>query len=226
MGFYFAILALVISLFAQSYVQSSYNKYRQISTRKGMRGADVAKYILESNNIYDVDVVQSSGGVLSDHFDPNNKRIALSPDIYNGTSVASVAVAAHEVGHAIQYDTGYVGIKLRNTILKPSVIASQLSNLFIVVGILMIDGSMGWVFDLGLIMLMVVLAFQVLTLPIEFDASKRALANIENLGIVGTSEHDGAKSMLTAAALTYVAAVVGTALNLLRFISIRNSRRD
>ncbi len=226
MGFYFAILALVISLFAQSYVQSSYNKYRQISTRKGMRGADVAKYILESNNIYDVDVVQSSGGVLSDHFDPNNKRIALSPDIYNGTSVASVAVAAHEVGHAIQYDTGYVGIKLRNTILKPSIIASQLSNLFIVVGILMIDGSMGWVFDLGLIMLMVVLAFQVLTLPIEFDASKRALANIENLGIVGTSEHDGAKSMLTAAALTYVAAVVGTALNLLRFISIRNSRRD
>lgn len=226
MAFYFAILALVISLFAQSYVQSSYNKYRQISTRKGMRGADVAKYILESNNIYDVDVVQSSGGVLSDHFDPNNKRIALSPDIYNGTSVASVAVAAHEVGHAIQYDTGYVGIKLRNTILKPSIIASQLSNLFIVVGILMIDGSMGWVFDLGLIMLMVVLAFQVLTLPIEFDASKRALANIENLGIVGTSEHDGAKSMLTAAALTYVAAVVGTALNLLRFISIRNSRRD
>ncbi len=226
MGLLFAFAAIAISLIAQSYVQSSYNKFRQISTHKGMRGVDVAQRILDANGIHDITIVQSNKGVLSDHFDPNNKRIALSPEIYQGSSIAAVAVAAHEVGHAIQYNTGYAGIKLRNTLLKPAIVASQLSSVFIFMGILFINGSMGWIFDAGIIMLGVILAFQVLTLPIEFDASARALKNIEALHIVDPVEHNGAKTMLTAAALTYVAAVAGSALNLMRFISIRNSRRN
>src|SRR5690554_895185 len=107
MGLLFAFAAIAISLIAQSYVQSSYNKFRQISTHKGMRGVDVAQRILDANGIHDITIVQSNKGVLSDHFDPNNKRIALSPEIYQGSSIAAVAVAAHEVGHAIQYNTGY-----------------------------------------------------------------------------------------------------------------------
>lgn len=226
MGLYLVLFALILSFTAQSFVKSNYNKYRQIGTHGNLRGVDVAQRILDANNIHDISIVQSNSGVLSDHFDPANKRIALSPDIYNGTSIASVAVAAHEVGHAIQYNTGYVGISLRNKLLKPTLIANQFSGIFIMMGILFFDSTMGWMFDVGIVMLAVVLAFQVLTLPVEFDASARALKNLSSLQLVDSTEHSGAKKMLTAAALTYVAAVVGSLANLLRFIMIRNSRRN
>lgn len=220
------MIAAVLSIMAQSYVQSSYNKYRRIATRGNRTGAQVAQHILDSNNINDVQIVQSNQGLLSDHFDPSKKVVALSPDVYRGTSIASVAVAAHEVGHAIQYDQGYKAIALRNIFLRPAIIASQLSGMMIMIGILFINSAFGWVFDVGLIMLLVITAFQILTLPIEFDASNRALNNIEALNLVEPSEYQGAKTMLTAAALTYVAAAIASVMNLLRFVAIRNDRRN
>lgn len=227
MGLLLVIVAMVLSLIAQGYVQSSYNKYRQIGTYKGLTGREVAEQILNANNIYDISITQSRGGTLSDHFDPTKKVIALSPEIYQGTSIASVAVAAHEVGHAIQYDKNYVGIKIRNVLLKPALVANQLAGVFIMLGIIWINSaSMGWMFDLGVIMLIVITAFQILTLPVEFDASSRALKNVQSLNLMDASEYDGAKTMLTAAALTYVAAAVGSILNVLRFIAIRNNRRN
>lgn len=225
-GYILIGIAAIISMMAQSYVQSSYHKYRNITTQGNYTGAQIAKHILDSNGIHNVSIVQSRGGVLSDHFDPTNKIVALSPEVYSGTSIASVAVAAHEVGHAIQYHKGYKGIALRNILLKPALVANQLAGLLIMMGLLFINSSMGWVFDLGIIMLLVITAFQILTLPIEFDASSRALKNIQSLNLVQTNEYEGAKSMLTAAALTYVAAAIGSIANLLRFVLIRNSRRN
>lgn len=226
MGLILVIIAGVLSMAAQMYVQSSYQKYARIGTYKNMTGAQVAKYILDANNITDVVITQSSGGTLSDHFDPSKKVVALSRDVYHGTSIASVAVAAHEIGHAIQYDKGYAGIAIRNALLKPALVANQMAGLFIMLGFLFINGSMGWMFDVGIIMLIVITAFQILTLPIEFDASNRALKNIQGLNILESNEYEGAKTMLTAAALTYVAAAVGSIMNLLRFIMIRNDRRN
>lgn len=209
-------------MFAQSYVKSNYQKYSRIGTLRGMTGAQVAKYILDRNNLHNVSIIESKGGVLSDHFDPSKNTVALSKDIYHNTSIASVAVAAHEVGHAIQYATGYHGIKVRNILLKPTLVASQFSQIALIIGL--ITGT--FLFDLGVIMLAVIVLFQVITLPIEFDASNRALKIIEAEGIVDPGEYQGAKTMLTSAALTYVAAALGSIVNLLYFIFLRNNRRN
>ncbi|NLW15031.1 MAG: zinc metallopeptidase [Erysipelothrix sp.] len=226
MGYGFVIIAAILSMIAQSYVKSSYNKFSRIATSKGMSGAQIAQYILTRNGITDVQVVESRNGLLSDHFDPNKKIVALSPEVFRNSSIASVAVAAHEVGHAIQYDTGYFGIKIRTMVLGPAIVASKLSGIFIMIGILFINSTVGIMFDIGIILLGVVTLFQILTLPIEFDASSRALKNIQSEGLLVSSEYSGAKTMLQAAALTYVAAAAGSIMNLMRFIMIRNSRRD
>lgn len=215
-------ITMIVSLFAQSYVKSSYQKYSRIGTFRGMTGAQVAKYILDRNNLNDVSVIESRGGVLSDHFDPAKKTVALSKDVYHNASIASVAVAAHEVGHAIQYATGYHGIKVRNLLLKPTLVASQFSQVALIIGLI----TSSFFLELGIIMLAVIVVFQIITLPIEFDASSRALKIIEAEHIVDAGEYQGAKTMLNAAALTYVAAALGSVVNLLYFLFLRNSRRD
>lgn len=215
------IISVVISGLAQSYVTKNYQKYSKVRVLKGMSGAQVAQHILNINNITDVKVIESKGGLLSDHFDPAKKVVALSPEVYHNNAIASVAVAAHEVGHAIQYATGYHGIKLRNLLLKPTIVASQLSQIVLVIGLLVSTVML----DVGIIMLAVVVLFQLITLPIEFDASARALKILKKEQLVDPAEYDGAKSMLNSAALTYVAAALGAIMNLLYYIMLRNNRR-
>lgn len=221
------VLAIMfLSLFAQGYVSSNYEKYRRIGASRNLTGAQVAKMILEANGIHDVRITESRGGVLSDHFDPSTKTVALSNDVYHNTSIASIAVAAHEVGHAIQYDQNYAGVKIRTSLLKPTMVASQLSGIFIMIGIIFMESAaLGFLFDIGLLMVAIVALFQIATLPVEFDASNRALKNIQAMSIVDETEYDGAKKMLTSAALTYVAAALTAIFNFIRLASMRNNDR-
>lgn len=223
-GYGFVILSMIISMAAQSYVTKSYSKYSKVDTLENLTGADVARRILNLKGINDVQVVESKGGTLSDHYDPSKKIVALSPKVYKETSIASVSVAAHEVGHAIQHAEGYHFIKIRNKILPAAIVAGKLSMVPIVMGLL--SGQAGVeLIQIGVVMLGVIALFQLVTLPVEFDASNRAVKILNSENILDAGELSGAKEMLRAAALTYVAALLATILNMLRFLSVANSRR-
>lgn len=191
-----------------------------MATLRNMSGAQVAQHILDLNNLNKVVVQVSKGGLLSDHYDPKANTVNLSKEVYQGTSIASVAVAAHEVGHAIQYATGYHGIKLRNILLKPTIIASQFSQIVLIVGIM----ASNIMLQIGIVLLFITVLFQVITLPIEFDASNRALKILKGNQMLNPGEYDGAKKMLTSAALTYVAAALGAVANLLYYVMLSNNR--
>lgn len=223
-GIGFVLLATIFSMIASSMVNSSYRKYSRINTINQITGAETARRILASKNITDVEVVMSQGGTLSDHYDPKKKIVALSPKVYNDASIASVAVAAHEVGHAIQHHESYAFIGLRNTILPAAIISSKFAMIPIFIGLFM-QNSDG-IFWFGIALLGVTALFQLVTLPVEFDASFRAISIIDSEGMLVDSEKTGAKKMLTAAALTYVAALAATILNILRIIAVKNSNRD
>lgn len=222
-GMGFVILSMVLSLIASSMVNSSYRKYSRVSTIENVSGAEIARRILATKGIHDVDVVLSSGGQLSDHYDPTKKIVALSPKVYSDSTIASVAVAAHEVGHAIQHHEAYGFIGLRNRILPAAVVSSKLAMFPIMIGLF--NPNDRFFFWIGIALLGVTALFQVVTLPVEFDASFRAISIINSEGMLVESEQAGAKKMLTAAALTYVAALAATILNILRLIAVRNSRR-
>ena len=222
-GMGFVILSMVLSLVASSMVNSSYRKYSRVSTIENVSGAEIARRILATKGIHDVDVVLSSGGQLSDHYDPTKKIVALSPKVYNDSTIASVAVAAHEVGHAIQHHEAYGFIGLRNRILPAAIVSSKLAMFPIMIGLF--NPNDRFFFWIGIALLGVTALFQVVTLPVEFDASFRAISIINSEGMLVESEQAGAKKMLTAAALTYVAALAATILNILRLIAVRNSRR-
>lgn len=221
-GIGFVVLASIISMAAQAYVQSSYRKYKSVPTQAGVTGYEVASRIMASRNITNVNIVQSQGGELSDHYDPTKKVVALSKEIYHGTSIASVSVAAHEIGHVIQHHEGYAFIALRNKILPVALLGNKVGMIAIMIGIFATIDSLFWigVFGVGLIAL-----FQLITLPVEFDASKRALNILSTEGYVTQMEASQSKTMLTAAALTYVAALLSTILTILRFVAIFNGRR-
>lgn len=222
-GMGFVILSMVLSLIASSMVNSSYRKYSRVSTIENVSGAEIARRILATKGIHDVDVVLSSGGQLSDHYDPTKKIVALSPKVYSDSTIASVAVAAHEVGHAIQHHEAYGFIGLRNRILPAAVVSSKLAMFPIMIGLF--NPNDRFFFWIGIALLGVTALFQVVTLPVEFDASFRAISIINSEGMLVESEQAGAKKMLTAAALTYVAALAATILNILRLIAVRNSSR-
>lgn len=219
----FLILAGIISLAAQMYVQSSYQKYSKISTLSGVTGADIARRILRDKNITDVQVVQSNKGELSDHYDPTKKIVALSPKVYQDHSIASISVAAHEVGHAIQHAESYAFIGIRNKVLPAAIIASKFSMIPIMLGFFA-DSPL--FFNIGIAMLGIIALFQFVTLPVEFDASRRAVKILNQEQILTGSELSGSKKMLTAAALTYVAALLGTVLSIMRYISMRGNRNN
>ncbi|WP_323615550.1 zinc metallopeptidase [Erysipelothrix rhusiopathiae] len=221
-GYGFVILAAIISFAAQMYVQSAYSKYSQVDTFEHLSGAQVARRILDLKNIDDVQVVESSGGELSDHYDPTKKVVALSPKVYHETSIASVSVAGHECGHAIQHAENYGFIALRNKVLPFAIVASKFSMIPIMIGLF---GSPQFL-KIGIILLCVIAIFQLVTLPVEFDASLRAIKILEQESLLDSGELQGSKKMLTAAALTYVAALVGTLLSILRYIAIYNRRND
>lgn len=222
MDFILYLLAFVIVMIAQTSVTSAYKKYRSVPSEKGIVGAQVARKILDSKGLYDVGIEQTSG-VLGDHYDPRSKVVRLSHDVYYGSSIASVSVAAHEVGHAIQHAENYGFIALRNTILPYCSFANNLAWPTLFIGLFFAVEPLLYV---GIIMLVAVLIFQVVTLPVEFNASSRALTLLSSQGVLYEEEKSDAKAMLTAAAMTYVAAVISSALQILRFLLIANRNRD
>jgi len=220
------ILALggfIISLIATFRINNNYNKYKKVLNNKRLSGQEVARKILDANGLNDIYVVSVSGE-LSDHYDPSKKVVRLSNDIFSGETIAAMSVAAHECGHAIQDKVGYSFMKIR-AILVPFVnFVSYLGYFSIVISLF--AGVTGYLF-IGILMVLATLVFQLVTLPVEFDASKRALEELERLGITEKDEINDSKIMLNAAAFTYVAGVISTIVSLLRLIIMfGNSRRD
>lgn len=217
-----ALIGFIVVIWAQVKVTGTYKKYKDIKNDKGLSGSEVARRILDSNNLSNIYVVEVKGE-LTDHYDPNRKVIRLSHDIFHGESIAAISVAAHECGHAIQHKTGYTPMKIRSMLVPVVNIVTYLG--YIVMFISLFAGMTGY-FAASIIMLVMALLFQLITLPVEFDASKRAGEQLTKLGISDTREAESVKSMLSAAAMTYVASFVSSLLSLLRIILMFNRRRD
>lgn len=220
---FFLYLALIIALplYAQFKVKSTFKKYSKVRSTSGMNGAQVARLILDHNGLQNVKVVETPG-VLSDHYNPITKVVALSTDNYHNASVAGTAVAAHEVGHAIQDKEAYAFLRFRHALVPAANISSKASWIFIMIGI--IFSSMNSMLLIGIVLLAVGVVFQVVTLPVEFNASTRAMNQIVELGIIRNEEEPQAKKVLSAAAMTYVAAAAVAVLELVRLILIFTSR--
>ena len=217
------IIGAVICILASSRVNRVFNKYAQVRSHSGMTGREAAEKILRANGIYDVRI-EMTRGTLSDHYDPRNKILRLSQDVYRGTSITSVAVAAHECGHAIQHARGYAPLTIRGAIVPVVNFASNASWILIMLGLFMTSTTS--LLKIGILLFATTVVFQLITLPVEFNASHRALIQIENLGIVTRDERRESKKVLDAAALTYVAAAASAILQLLRLITIANRRDD
>ena len=212
--------AMVFAMWAQWKVQHTYAEMSKVRAANGMTGAAMAKDIMRRNGVTDV-AVEEVGGVLSDHYDPRSKTVRLSSGIARGDSVASIAVAAHEVGHVLQHAQGYVPLSIRAAVAPVAGFGSMLAFPLFFIGFLF-KGAM--LMDLGIIFFAGAVLFHLVTLPVEFDASKRALQQLTASGSLAPQEVSGAKAVLDAAALTYVAAAAMSALQLLRLVMLRNSR--
>ena len=211
------IISALISLFAQFLVNSRFSKYSRVRSRSGMTGAQAAERILQSQGIYDV-AIQRVSGKLTDHYDPRNKTLNLSDAVYASTSVAAVGVAAHECGHAIQHARGYAPLSFRSALVPFANIGSQLSWLFIILGIFF--GGSHTLIMIGILMFSAAVLFQLVTLPVEFNASGRALKLLSETGILQKDEVSDTRKVLSAAALTYVAAATTAVLQLLRLLRL------
>lgn len=213
----------ILSMICQIKVKSNFSKYGNIPNRRGMTGAQAAQYVLNQYGVTGVRIEATSGS-LTDHFDPRTNVIRLSQDVYNVASVAAVGVACHEAGHAVQHATGYVPNKIRGAIVPAAKIGSNLGWILFLIG-LFLPTQYSFVLWLGIIFFSLSVLFTVVTLPVEFDASRRALKCIRDTNLLATDEYEGTKKVLQAAAMTYVAAAATALLQLLRLIIIAN-RRD
>ena len=213
--------ALAITGLASLYIKSNYKKYKEVLNKKKYSGFDTAREILDNNGLKDVLILEVQGE-LTDHYDPKKKVVSLSTDIYHGNSIASVSVAAHECGHAIQDKEGYSFLKIRHTLIPLVKISSIAGYIAIMISIIAGILDLLWI---GIALECVILFFQLITLPVEFNASSRALKQIEKLGIVEKDEKEGCKKMLTSAALTYVASVLSAVMQIVRLV-LMGSRRD
>ncbi len=217
---YLVLPAIVLSLFASVKVKSTFSKYS--NNHCNYTGADAARRVLESNGVYDVKIERVSGN-LTDHYDPKTNVIRLSDSVYSATSISAVGVAAHEAGHAVQYAKSYSPIKIRTAIYPVCNIGSQLSMPLLLIGLLF---NYSFLMNLGIIFFAVALVFQLVTLPVEFNASRRALVGLRDSSVLlDDSEIKGARKVLSAAALTYIAAFLVSLTQLLRFLIIANRRR-
>lgn len=212
---------LILAFWAQSKVKRAYRKYSQIRSASRLNGAQVARKILDMFGLDDVEVV-STEGELNDHYNPKTRQVCLSGPIYHNNSIASLGIAAHEVGHAIQHAKGYSFLQLRHTLLKPANLGSSMAFPLFFIGF--IFTSFSWLMTLGIVLFAAAFAFQLVTLPVEYDASKRALANLRSTGLMADQEVDQAREVLSAAALTYVAAATMALTQLIRLIILRNAR--
>ena len=213
---------MLFALWAQSRVSSNFSKYSKVLSRSGLTAAEVCQKILYANGLYNVRIERVAGN-LTDHFDPTANVVRLSDSVYNSSSVASIGVAAHEVGHAIQHAVGYTPIKIRSAIIPITNFGSKLSMPLILLGFVF-----QWqpIVNLGIILFSLTTIFQLVTLPVELDASGRALKTLKNQNILYGEEIGQAKKVLTAAALTYVAALLTSAAQLLRLVMIYGRRND
>ena len=218
----FIVPAMLVALWAQIHVNSSFSKYSRVRNMRGLTGAQTSEYILRTYGVTGVRIEHISGD-LTDHNDPQSNVIRLSDSVYNSTSVAAVGVAAHETGHALQYAFGYAPIKVRAAIIPATRIGSVASWPLLILG--MILGFQPLVIA-GIALFSLVTLFQLLTLPVEFNASSRALQAIDQWSILSDEEYRGAKKVLTAAALTYVAALLTSLMQLLRLVILFSGRRD
>ena len=225
--FVLIIVPLLFGLYAQMRVSSAYNKNVQIPSRGRISGREAAAAVMESAGIHDVEIVRVPGQ-LTDHYDPTHKRLALSEHNYDGTSLAALGVSAHEAGHAIQHKAGYAMMSLRQTLVPATQIASGASQFLIILGIVLGAKALGGIFlMLGAVALAIICLFQLITLPVEFDATARAKAQLVILGIVDRDEMPGVNETLDAAALTYVAAFIASLGSLLHILLIlMGGRRD
>lgn len=215
------LLALIIPLIAQLYVTSSYNKYKRLENKKKLTGFEVARKILDRNGLKDIYIVEVKGN-LTDHYDPKRKTVRLSSEVYHENSISSMAIAAHECGHAIQDKEGYLFMKIRSLIFPIVSIGTRFAYVVLVIGLIANIMNLIWA---GIILVGLGLVFQLVTLPVEIDASNRALKELEN-NIALNEDISGTKTVLTAAALTYVAGVLSSALEVLRLILIFTNNRD
>ena len=219
------IIGVIICLLASSRMKSTFNKYSRVRNHSGMTGREAAEQVLRGAGIYDVRVEHISGD-LTDHYDPRTKVLRLSDATYNSTSVAAVGVAAHECGHAIQHATGYAPLKIRGALVPVANFGSTIAWPLILIGLLFSSQSSMLFLNLGIIAFSLAVLFQIVTLPVEFNASSRAIRILGSSGMLYEDEVDATKKVLSAAALTYVAGAASAILQLLRFILLANSRRD
>jgi len=220
------IPAMILAFYAQTKVKSTYEKYSEILATSRRTGRDIARTILSQNGITDVEVVEGEG-FLSDHYDPIKKVVRLSPHNFSQPSVAAISVAAHEVGHAIQHAKGYMPLQMRTAIFPLANIGTMLAWPILLIGLFFVPGvriAGVSLIDIGILLFSFGVAFQLITLPVEFDASRRALVQLNQLGLVSPDEQAGAKKVLDAAALTYVAAAAAAILQLVRLLILRDRR--
>jgi len=215
--------AILLAFYAQFKVQSTYTKFSQVQNRRGMTGAEVARRILDRNGLQHVRVERVSGN-LTDHYDPRADVVRLSDGVYNSATIAAVGVAAHEAGHAVQHSSGYTPIKLRNTVLPVAQIGSTLAFPLVLLGF--IFSGFEVLIPVGIVLYAAVVAFQLVTLPVELNASRRALNTVYEIGFLDGEETKGAKKVLSAAALTYIAAATSAILQLLRLLLLAGRRGD
>lgn len=231
MGYYYwdptyilVVIGAVICMIASARVKGTFNKYSQLRSMSGMNGAQVAQRVLQAAGIYDVQVRHVSGS-LTDHYDPRTKTVNLSDPVYNATSVAALGVAAHECGHAIQHAKSYAPLSIRSAFVPIANFGSMLAWPVILIGLLFNTRSSGLIIDIGILLFSAAVLFQLVTLPVEFDASRRALVMLRTQGILADDELKYTRRVLKSAALTYVASAAAAILQLLRIILITNGRR-
>lgn len=223
--FILLIPGIILSLYAQFKVKSAFRKYSQVPNRRGLTGEYVTREILAKNGMGGMPI-KHIGGNLTDHYDPTDKTISLSQDVYGSCSIAAVGVAAHEVGHAIQDHEGYGLLRFRNAIVPVTNLMSHASWILIIGGIILVQVNTAFngylLLDIGILCFCAVVLFHLVTLPVELNASKRALVNLTEMGILDSEEIRGARKVLSAAALTYLAALASAILTLIRLLIIRN----
>lgn len=219
-GIIFLIPAMLFAFYAQNKVRTTFNQYLRIRNFRGFTGSQVARYILDRNGLIDIKI-EHIGGYFTDHYDPRKKVLRLSNNVYNSTSIAAISVAAHEAGHALQHAKGYTPLVLRNQIAPIATFASQIVWPLVFAGFIL--GSKSFI-DIGILFYIGAVVFHVITLPVEFNASSRALQQLTDNGFITFEEIKPSKAVLDAAALTYVAATAISIAQLFRLLLIRNSR--
>jgi Zn-dependent membrane protease YugP len=220
-----SILFVGISLVVSMVLKSKFSKYSKIPLANGLTGKQIAEKMLKENGIYDVQVI-SSQGFLSDHYNPANKTVNLSPDVYNGTSISAAAVAAHECGHAVQHSVAYSWLMMRSRLVPVVQLSSNIVNIILLIGVIMAASGNTTLLLVGIALMAVTVLFTLITLPVEFDASRRALAWLDRTNVTNTQEYPKAKDALTWAAMTYVVAALAAVVTLIQYIMIYLGSRD